>query len=242
MSLYIVGFGCGSYGNMTIQAKESIEKSEIVVGYTVYTDIIKKYFPDKVYLSTGMTKEVDRCRLAIEKTLKGKDVALVCSGDSVIYGMASLVYQLAENYPPFEINVVSGVTSAVSGSALLGSPITNDFAVVSLSDLLTPKDVIQKRLEGASLGDFVICLYNPSSKKRADYLAWACDIVLKYRSADTVCGYAQSIGRDGESYSILTLGELRNTSVDMFTTVYIGNSQTKVVHGKMVTPRGYTVG
>jgi precorrin-3B C17-methyltransferase len=241
MSLYIVGFGCGSYANMTIQARESIERCGIVVGYTVYTDIVQRYFPNKVYISTGMTKEVDRCKLAIEKTLEGNNVALVCSGDSVIYGMASLVYQLAEDYPPFEIYVVSGVTSAISGSALLGSPITNDFAVVSLSDLLTPKSVIQKRIEGASLGDYVLCLYNPSSKKRADYLAWACDIVLKYRDASTVCGYAQNIGRDGESYNILTLGELRDTQVDMFTTVYIGNSQTRVIHGKMVTPRGYSL-
>lgn len=239
MSLYVVGFGCGSYGNMTIQARDSIEHCSIIVGYTVYTDIVRQYYPNKVYLSTGMTREVDRCKLAIEKTLEGNDVALVCSGDSVIYGMASLVYQLAEHYPPFDINVVSGVTSAVSGSALLGSPITNDFAVVSLSDLLTPKEVIQRRLEGASLGDYVICLYNPSSKKRAGYLAWACDIVLKYRNANTVCGYAQSIGREGENYRVLTLGELRDTTVDMFTTVYIGNSQTRVVHGKMVTPRGY---
>lgn len=241
MSLYIVGFGCGSYQNMTIQAKECIERSNVVVGYTVYTEIVKQYFPNKEYISTGMKGEVDRCRLAIEKSIGGNDVALVCSGDSVVYGMASLVYQLAEEYPPIEIVVVSGVTSAISGSALLGSPITNDFAVVSLSDLLTPKDVIQKRLEGASLGDFVICLYNPSSKKRSDYLMWACDIVLKYRGEDTVCGYAQNIGRVGETFKVLTLGELRLSRVDMFTTVYIGNSQTKVIQGKMVTPRGYII-
>jgi precorrin-3B C17-methyltransferase len=241
MSLYVVGFGCGSYENMTIQAKECIGKCNVVVGYTVYTEIVKRYFPNKEYLSTGMKGEVDRCRLAIERCLNGDDVALVCSGDSVVYGMASLVYQLADEYPPIEIVVVSGVTSAISGSALLGSPITNDFAVVSLSDLLTPKDVIQKRLEGASLGDFVICLYNPSSKKRSDYLAWACDIVLKYRGEDTICGYAQNIGRVGETFKVLTLGELKLSHVDMFTTVYIGNSQTKVIQGKMVTPRGYII-
>lgn len=241
MSLYIIGFGCGSYENMTIQAKRSILNCDVIVGYTVYIDLIKQYFPDKEYLSTGMKKEVDRCRLAIERTLKGSNVALICSGDSVIYGMASLVYQLAEEYPPIDIVVVSGVTSAVSGSALIGSPITNDFAVISLSDLLTPKDVISKRLEGASMGDFVICLYNPSSKKRADYLSWACDIVLKYRDENTICGYAQNIGRVGQSYKILTLKELKNSTVDMFTTVFIGNSQTRVINGKMITPRGYII-
>lgn len=241
LNLYIIGFGCGSYENMTIQAKESISKCNMIVGYTVYTDIIKQYYPDKEYLSTPMKKEVDRCRLAIEKTLEGNDVAIVCSGDSGIYGMASLIYELSEDYPPINIEVVSGVTSAVSGASILGSPITNDFAVISLSDLLTPKDIISKRLEGASMGDFVICLYNPSSKKRNDYLAWACDIVLKYRDENTICGYAQNIGRDGESTRILTLGELKNTQVDMFTTVFIGNSQTKIINNKMITPRGYKI-
>lgn len=241
MSLYIIGFGCGSYENMTIQAKNSIEKCNIIVGYTVYTDLIKQYFPNKEYLSTGMKMEIDRCKLAIEKTLEGNDVALICSGDSVIYGMASLIYELSENYPPFDINVISGVTSAISGSALIGSPITNDFAVISLSDLLTPKDIISKRLEGASMGDFVICLYNPSSKKRSDYLSWACDIVLKYRKSSTPCGYAQNVGRIRENYRILTLGELKYTQVDMFTTVFIGNSQTKIINNKLVTPRGYII-
>lgn len=241
MSLYIIGFGCGSYENMTIQAKNSIEKCNIIVGYTVYTDLIKQYFPNKEYLSTGMKMEIDRCKLAIEKTLEGNDVALICSGDSVIYGMASLIYELSENYPPFDINVISGVTSAISGSALIGSPITNDFAVISLSDLLTPKDIISKRLEGASMGDFVICLYNPSSKKRSDYLSWACDIVLKYRKSSTPCGYAQNVGRTGENYRILTLGELKYTQVDMFTTVFIGNSQTRIINNKLVTPRGYII-
>lgn len=239
--LYIIGFGCGSYENMTIQAKESIEKSNTIIGYTVYTDLIKQYYPNKEYLSTGMKKEIDRCKLAIEETLKGKNIALVCSGDSGIYGMASLVYELAESYPPIDIKVVSGVTSAISGGALIGSPLTNDFAVISLSDLLTPKEVISKRLEGACIGDFVICLYNPSSKKRTDYLSWACNIVLKYRDGSTICGYAQNIGREGESYKILTLDELKNSFVDMFTTVYIGNSQTKVINNKMITPRGYII-
>jgi precorrin-3B C17-methyltransferase len=226
---------------MTLEAVDALENCNIVVGYTTYIELVKPYFPDKEYLSTGMKREVDRCRLAIERATQGDNVALVCSGDSGIYGMASLVYQLLDEYPPVEVVVISGVTSAVSGGALMGSPLTNDFAVVSLSDLLTPKEVIAKRLEGATIGDFVICLYNPSSVKRSDYLQWACDIVLKYREPSTVCGYAQNIGRQGESYRILTLAELRESNVDMFTTVYIGNSQTKVIHGKMVTPRGYVI-
>jgi precorrin-3B C17-methyltransferase len=138
-----------------------------------------------------------------------------------------------------DIEVVSGVTAAISGGAVLGSPMTHDFAVISLSDLLTPMEKIVKRLRCAAEGDFAIALYNPSSKKRADYLQKACDILLEYRSGDTVCGIVRNIGREGQESRVLTLDELRNTQVDMFTTVFIGNSETKNIGGKMVTPRGY---
>ena len=168
-----------------------------------------------------------------------KTVSLICSGDPQLYGMAGLAYELSESYPDVEIEVVAGVTDAFSGGAVLGSPLTHDFAVISLSDLLTPMEKIQKRLECAAECDLTIVLYNPSSKNRADYLQKACDIVLNHRSGDTVCGYVRNIGRDGQESRVLTLSELRDTAVDMFTTVYIGNSDTKVINGKMVTPRGY---
>lgn len=239
MKLYIVGFGAGSYENMTIQAKNALEDSQVIAGYTVYIDLIKEYVREKEFYTTAMKQEETRCRWAIEETLKGKTVSLVCSGDSGVYGLASLVYELSQEYEAFEIEVVSGVTAALSGGAVLGAPLNHDFAVISLSDLLTPWEVIEKRLSCAAMGDFVVALYNPSSKKRKDYLQKACEIVMQYKESSTICGFVQNIGREGESFQILSLLELKDAQVDMFTTVYIGNSATKVINGKMVTPRGY---
>lgn len=236
--LYVVGFGSGSRENMTVEAERVILESDIVVGYTAYTDILKKYFPDKKYYSTGMKQERERVIYALENA-GTQIVAIVCSGDSSVYGMAGLAFELSVNYPDVDIEIVSGVTSALSGGAVLGSPLGHDFAVISLSDLLTPWDKIIKRVEYASYADFVMVLYNPSSKKRGDYLSKACDIMMKYKNPDTVCGIVRNIGRDGQESRILTLSELRNTSVDMFTTVFIGNSETKIINGRMVTPRGY---
>ncbi len=236
--LYVVGIGAGSRDGMTIAAEKAIISSELIVGYTKYVELLREHFPEKKYSSTGMKQERERVEFAL-KEAADKTVSLVCSGDSQLYGMAGLAYELSGSYPDVEIKVVSGVTAAFSGGAVLGSPLTHDFAVISLSDLLTPAEKIRKRLECAAECDMVIVLYNPSSKSRADYLQKACDIVLKYRSGDTVCGYVRNIGREGEESRIMTLAELRNTAADMFTTVYIGSSETKVIGGKMVTPRGY---
>lgn len=190
-------------------------------------------------LSTGMRREVDLRRAAVEHAAAGKEVAVVCSGDSGVYGMAGLIFEVAQEYDPVEIEVVPGITAACGGAAVLGAPLTHDFAVVSLSDLLTPWEKIEKRLTAAAQADFVLCLYNPASRSRPDYLARACDILLRDKPGDTVCGTVRNIGREGEENRILTLSQLRDTQVDMFTTVFIGNSQTKVIGGKMVTPRGY---
>ncbi len=236
--LYVVGFGSGSRENMTVEAERVILESDIIVGYTAYTDILKKYFPDKKYYSTGMKQERERVIYALENA-GTQTVTIVCSGDSSVYGMAGLAFELSVNYPDVDIEIVSGVTSALSGGAVLGSPLGHDFAVISLSDLLTPWDKIIKRVEYASYADFVMVLYNPSSKKRGDYLSKACDIMMKYKNPDTVCGIVRNIGRNGQESRILTLSELRNTSVDMFTTVFIGNSETKIINSRMVTPRGY---
>ena len=236
--LYVVGIGAGSRDGMTIAAEKAIISSELIVGYTKYVELLREHFPEKKYSSTGMKQERERVEFAL-KEAADKTVSLVCSGDPQLYGMAGLAYELSGSYPDVEIKVVSGVTAAFSGGAVLGSPLTHDFAVISLSDLLTPAEKIRKRLECAAECDMVIVLYNPSSKSRADYLQKACDIVLEYRSGDTVCGYVRNIGREGEESRIMTLAELRNTAVDMFTTVYIGSSETKVIGGKMVTPRGY---
>lgn len=239
MKLYIVGFGAGNYKGMTIAAEQIIKSSNIIIGYTVYADLMRKNFPDKTYITTPMRQERERVILALEKVREGSNVSLICSGDSGVYGMAGLALELSERYPGIEIEIIPGVTSALSGGAVLGAPLTHDFAVISLSDLLTPWEKIEKRLECAAMGDFSIVIYNPSSKKRADYLAKACEILLKYKEKNTVCGYVKNIGRDGEESCITTLGQLQNISVDMFTTVFIGNSETKIINRKMVTPRGY---
>lgn len=238
MKLYVVGFGGGSHQGMTIEAEKALKNSDIIVGYTVYTELVKKIFPEKEYISTGMKQEKDRVKIALEKSAE-RNVSIVCSGDSGVYGMAGLAIEMSKNYPETDIEIVAGVTSALSGGAVLGSPLTHDFAVISLSDLLTPAEKIIKRVRCASEADFTIVIYNPSSKKRADYLRKACDIMLEYKLPETVCGYVRNIGRDGQSSRILTLAELRETAVDMFTTVFVGNSETKVINGKMVTPRGY---
>lgn len=239
MKIYVIGIGPGEASQMTGRAVAALENSQVIAGYTVYIDLIKDKFADKMLLSTPMKKEVDRCKLALEEALKGQTVSLVCSGDAGVYGMAGLMYEVAENHPEVEIEVVPGITAACSGAGVLGAPLIHDFAVISLSDLLTPYELIEKRMDCAAKGDFVICLYNPSSKKRHDYLQKACDIVMATRSGETVCGFVKNIGRDGEEGTVLTLKELRDTQVDMFTTVFIGNSQTKNINGKMVTPRGY---
>ena len=236
--LYVVGIGAGHYDGMTVGAVKTLKAADVIVGYTVYCDLVKPYFPDKEYIATPMMKEIERCRMALEQAADGKCTAMICSGDAGIYGMASPILELAEEYG-VEVEIVAGVTAASSGAALLGSPLTCDFTVISLSDLLTPMEVIERRIEGAAVSDICVVLYNPSSKKRADHLKKCCDILLKYRSADTVCGIAQNIGRDGETAKLLTLGELAEYPADMFTTIFIGNSLTKIVNGRMVTPRGY---
>ena len=240
MKVTVIGLGPGGGADLTGRARAALEECDLLVGYTAYIDLVKEDFPDKETLSTGMRREVDRCRAAVEAALTGKSVAVVCSGDSGVYGMAGLIYEVAQEYDPIDIEVVPGITAACGGAAVLGAPLTHDFAVVSLSDLLTPWEKIEARLTAAARADFVLCLYNPASKSRPDYLRRACDILLAAgKSPDTVCGTVRNIGRAGEEARILTLGRLRDTQVDMFTTVFVGNSQTKVLGGKMVTPRGY---
>lgn len=237
--IYVVGIGPGAERQMTILADETLRKCDVIVGYTVYIDLVKNRYPDKTFLTTPMKQEAARCRMAFEEALKGKTVAMICSGDAGIYGMAGLMYELGRDYPDISLEIIPGITAASAGAAVLGAPLMHDFAVISLSDLLTPWEKIEARLRAAASADFVICIYNPSSKKRADYLKKACDCVMEYQSGDTVCGLVKNIGREGESWRVLPLRELRDTAVDMFTTVYIGNAQTMEIGGRMVTPRGY---
>lgn len=239
--LYVVGIGPGAKDKMTIEAEKALEKCQVIAGYQVYADLIRDNYAGKEFIVTGMKQEKERCQLALETASSGKVTAVICSGDAGVYGMAGLLLEMGASYPEVEIQVVPGVSAALSGSALLGAPLAHDFAVISLSDLLTPWEKIEKRLAGAAMADFIICLYNPSSKKRRDYLKKACDIILAFQSPETVCGYARNIGREGETCRILSLKELKEEQVDMFTTVFIGNSMTKRIGNKMVTPRGYHI-
>lgn len=237
--LYVIGIGPGEYEQMTLKAIHAMEKSEVIIGYTVYVDLVKEHFPGKEFMTTPMKKEVDRCVMAFEEAKKGKVVSMICSGDAGVYGMSGLMYEVGVNYPEVELEIIPGVTAATGGAALLGAPLIHDFCLISLSDLLTPWEKIEARLLAAAQADFVVCLYNPSSKKRSDYLQKACDLMMQYKSPETVCGIVSHIGRDGEHYEVMDLKTLRDTKVDMFTTVWVGNSQTKEINGKMVTPRGY---
>ena len=240
--IYVVGIGPGEYEQMTMRAANALNSCDTIIGYTVYVDLVKEHFAGKEFLTTPMTKEVDRCVLAFEEAVKGKTVAMICSGDAGVYGMSGLMLESGADYPDCEVESIPGVTAATGGAAVLGAPLIHDFALISLSDLLTPWEKIEKRLLCASEADFAICLYNPSSRKRHDYLQKACDLMMQHKSPETVCGIAWNIGRDGEGMKVMSLKELRDTQVDMFTTVFIGNSQTKEIDGRMVTPRGYRHG
>lgn len=236
--LYVVGIGPGAPEHMTRRAMQALESAQIIAGYGVYADLIRPLFPDKEYLVTPMRREADRCRMAIDAALQGKIVAMISSGDAGVYGMAGLLCEMAEGLP-VDIEIIPGVTAALSGAAVLGAPLGHDFAVISLSDLLTPWEKIEARLSFAAQADLCIALYNPSSIKRADYLQRACDILLRFLAPDTVCGAVRNIAREGQSMQVMSLAALRNYKADMFTTVFIGNTQTRVIDGRMITPRGY---
>ena len=237
--LWIIGLGPGGGEDLTGKARKALAESDVIVGYTVYIDLIRAEFGHKELLTTPMRKEQERCEMALALANTGKTVAMVCSGDPGVYGMAGLCYELSDQWPEVELSVLPGITAACGGAAVLGAPLMHDFCLISLSDLMTPWEKIEKRLRAAAEADFVLCIYNPSSHKRKDYLARACAILLEAKSPDTPCGYVREIGRDGEAATVLTLGQLRDAQVDMFTTVFVGNSQTKVIGGKLVTPRGY---
>lgn len=237
--LYLVGIGPGAYEEMTLRAARVLEGCELIVGYPVYINLIRPHFPQKEYYSTPMTREAERCAYALEQAALGRSTVIVCSGDAGIYGLAGLAMELRGEKEMPDIEVVAGLTAACSGAALMGAPLSHDFAVISLSDLLTPWQRIEKRLDAAARADFCIALYNPGSGKRKDCLLKACDILLRHMSPDTICGAAHNIAREGQCTRLMTLAQLRGYEADMFTTVFIGNSQTRVIMGRMVTPRGY---
>ncbi len=237
--IYVVGIGPGAESMMTLEAVETLEKVDTIVGYPLYIKLLGERFSEKRFLETPMKGEYKRCVMCFEEAMAGHDVALISSGDAGVYGMASLMFEVGKNYRECEVKVVAGLTAACSGSAVLGAPLSNDFCVISLSDLLTPWDKIEKRLRAAALGDFAIAIYNPSSTKRFDYLKKACNILLEYLEPTRVCGIVENIGRDNTMRKVCTLEQLRDEQVNMFTTVFIGCKATVRMGKKLVTKRGY---
>ncbi len=238
--LCVVGIGPGNYENMTIRADRALREAEVIIGYTLYVELIRSCYPEKEYISTPMTKEAQRCQIALDSAKSGRKTALVCSGDSGVYGMAALLYELRGERSEPELEIIPGVTAACSGAALLGAPLTQDFAAVSLSDRLTGWDRIEAKLEAAAQAELSVVLYNPASKSRPEHLRQACEILLRHLPEDTVCGVAQNVGREGEAARLTTLGRLKeDKQVDMFSTVFIGTRQTFALAGRMITPRGY---
>jgi len=239
--IYVIGIGPGEYRKMTIEAVDFLEQSDVIVGYKTYISLIRSHFPKKEFLETSMRGEVKRCHMAFQEAQKGKKVAVISSGDAGIYGMAGLLYELKSQYPDVEVTVIPGMTAASSGAAILGAPLVSDFAVISLSDLLTPWEMIETRLKKAAEGDFAIVIYNPASHKRADYLKRACTILEEILPGDRICGFVRNIGREEMKWEVGTLRQIKETEADMFTTVFIGNSHTQNIDGKMVTSRGYQI-
>ena len=240
--IYVVGIGHGSEEMMTGQALEALEQSDTIIGYPVYLKLLGARFQSKELLSTPMRQETERCHMCFEEAAKGKNVSLICSGDAGIYGMASLMYALSKDYPEAEIEVIAGMTAASSGAALLGAPLNHDFCTISLSDQLTPWTQIEKRLIAAAEGDFVMAIYNPVSLLRPNHLQHACDILMEHGvEQERACGYTHNIGREGTFCETCTLAELREKKLDMFTTVFIGNSESEIVQGRLITKRGYSI-
>lgn len=241
-NIVVVGIGPGSIREMTPRAKAAIENADVIVGYSTYIELIEEHFPGKEFLRSGMTREVERCRLALEKAREGNTVALISSGDSGIYGMAGIMLEVVHRSgSSIPVEVIPGITAASAAAGILGAPVMHDFAVISLSDYLTPLELIYKRLECAAEGDFVICLYNPKSKSRTEYIKKARKILLQYRKADTPVGIVRNAGREQEQYDITTLWDMLDCEIDMCTVVIIGNTKTYVENGRMITPRGYKV-
>lgn len=237
--IYLVGMGPGREDMMTGEALAALEQADVIVGYTVYIQLLGERFAKKKLLSTPMRQETERCELCFREAEQGQQVALVCSGDAGIYGLASLMYEMGREHPETELVMIPGITAACSGAAVLGAPLNHDFCVISLSDLLTPWEKIECRLRAAAAGDFAIALYNPSSHRRKDYLARACDILLAEIEPERACGYVENIGREGTRAVTCTLRELRDREVNMFTTVFIGNSESEIMGDKLITKRGY---
>lgn len=240
--LYVIGIGPGSEDLLTIRAKKAIEGSDIIIGYKFYIGLIEDLCEGKKVLSSGMTKETDRCKAAIDAAEAGGNVALISGGDAGIYGMAGPLLEFAgTGSSEIDIEIIPAVSANNAAAALLGAPIMHDNCSISLSDRLTPWELIEKRLTLAAEGDFVVSLYNPKSKGRPDYINKAQEIFLKFRAHETLVGIVKNAEREGESAVITSLKDMLEYDIDMFTVIIIGNKNTKRSGKWMVTPRGYEI-
>lgn len=240
--IYVIGIGPGGKEYMTLEAIEAIKNSDVIVGYKTYINLIEDMISDKEVVQNGMRKEIDRCKMAVEIAKEGKNVAVVSSGDSGIYGMAGLILELVvKEDEDIKVKVVPGVTASIAAASVLGAPIMHDFCHISLSDLLTPWEVIEKRLRLAAEADFVVCLYNPRSNGRSEHLARAFEIMGEFKDGSTPVGIVKDAGREGEEKHICTFDTMNFEIVDMTTMVIVGNKSTFIDKDMMITPRGYTV-
>ena len=237
--IYVVGIGPGDHEDMTIRADKCLREVSVIVGYDLYVDLVRDSYPGKEFITTPMRKEKERCVLALERAAGGQSVALVCSGDPQVYGLASLLYELSFEKDKVRVEVIPGITAALGGSAVLGAVVNHDFCVISLSDHLTEASLIEKRLRNASEADMVMVLYNPGSHTRPDALKKACGVLLETTDENRICGVVRNIGRKGQEYELMTLKELEDYGADMYTTVFIGNSRSFAKNGRLITPRGY---
>ncbi|WP_026883853.1 precorrin-3B C(17)-methyltransferase [Clostridium akagii] len=235
--LYVVGIGPGSIKNMTIRAKEAIEESEIIVGYTKYIELIKPLIADKEVFSTGMKGEEERCRQALMLS-KEKTVSIISTGDSGIYGMAGLILELRKEE---DVEVIPGITASSAAASILGAPIMHDNCNISLSDLMTPYEIIKKRVDMSAASDFVISLYNPKSRGRQHYLRETIETIKKYRQGTTPVAVVKHALRDGQDVKLFTLDSFKDDEVDMMCIVIVGNSQSYIKDGIFITPRGYKI-
>lgn len=225
---------------MTLAACEVLEKAEVIIGYKTYLDLIPDFLTGKEVISSEMMKEVERCRIALAAAEAGKNVALVSGGDPGIYAMAGLVYELAKEMAcTCKIEIIPGLAAINSCAARLGAPLMHDFAAISLSDLLTPWEVIEKRLTAAAMADFVTAIYNPRSKRRTEQIVRAREIFLAHRSPSTPVGIVTAATRDNETIVVTALDKMLESEIGMQSTVIIGNSQTFTWNDLMITPRGY---
>ncbi|NDK97642.1 precorrin-3B C(17)-methyltransferase [Photorhabdus bodei] len=238
--LTVIGIGPGNESMMTQEAIEAIQEAEIIVGYKTYTHLVKHLTMDKEVIKTGMCKEIERCQKAIDLALSGRKVALISSGDAGIYGMAGLVLELVcQQQCDLEVKLVAGITASIAAASLLGAPLMHDFCHISLSDLLTPWPMIEKRIIAAAQADFVICFYNPRSRGREGHLAKAFELMRPWKAAQTPVGVVKAAGRKKQDKWITTFGEMDFSPVDMTSLVIVGNQTTYCRDGLMITPRGY---